>query len=298
MQLKAKKRGWLSLAIVLIAVAGYFVYKYAYLVYQEYDYYAYYDDIHALQIANPVFISGVKVGEVSDIRLNGGEKVRVTLSIDKETKLTKGTMAVLASNNLRGDKMVFLELGNSQELLGHKSILIGEYDTNVMDMSDQVSPIIESAKYILNTADKNFSVFNRKVDNGLIEKTQKDIRGIERSMKQYNAQLTKIEASAGNAINTIKKLRESTDAARNNRGQVTQAINNAEKITADLASTSFYSQTDSLRTSVHKIKTQTDAVENSALGRELLEKDKTYTDLEKATKDLQRQVDKMKENAD
>lgn len=297
MQLKAKKRGWISLAVVLIAVAGYFVYKYAYLVYQEYDYYAYYDDIHALQIANPVFISGVQVGEVSDIQLNGGEKVRVTLSIDKETKLTKGTTAVLASNNLRGDKMIFLELGDSPGALGHKSILIGEYDTTVMDLSDQVSPIIESTKYILNTADKNFSTFNRKVDNGFVEKTQKDIKSVEQSMKRYNTQLTKIGASAGEVINTIRQLRESTDAAYNNRKKVTSAINNAEKMTADLANTPFNSQVDSLRTSVNNIKTQADAVEDSELGKKLLEKDKAYTDLNKSAKDMQRQVDKMKENA-
>lgn len=298
MQPKTKKRGWFTLAVVLMAVAGYLVYKYAYLVYQEYDYYAYYDDIHALQIANPVFISGVKVGQVSNIQLNGGEKVRVTLSIGKETKLTKGTTAVLASNNLRGDKMIYLEPGNSPEALGHKSILIGEYDTTVMDLSDQVSPIIESTKYILNTAEKNFSTFNRKVDNGFVEKTQKDIKRVEKSMKQYDTQLAKIEASASKVVNTIKQLRESTDAAHNNRRKVTNAINNAEKMTADLANTPFNSQVDSLRTSVSKVKAQADAIEDSDLGKELLEKDKAYTDLNKAVKDIQRQVDNTKENAD
>lgn len=297
MQPKTKKRGWFTLAVVLIAVAGYFVYKYAYLVYQEYDYYAFYDDIHALQIANPVFISGVQVGEVSNIELNGSEKVRVTFSIDKKTKITKGTTAILASNSLRGDKMIFLELGHSNELLTHKSVIKGKYDTTVMDMSDQVSPIIESAKYILNTSGKNFSAFNRKLDNGYVERAQQDIKNMERGMKYYNTQLSKIEASTGNVINSIKEMRVTTEAAHNKRKEVTGTITSTENKTAEWANSPLAGQIDSLRTSVHKIHTQANSVANSDLGNKLLEKDKAYNDLKKSANDMQREVEKIKKNA-
>lgn len=294
MQPKTKKRGWLTLAIVLIAVAGYFVYKYAYLVYQDYDYYAYYDDIHALQIANPVFVNGVKVGEVSQIKLNGGEKVRVTLSIDKKTRLTKGTSAVLASNNLRGDKMVFLELGHSTGILKHKSILTGKYDTTVMDMSDQINPIIESTKYILNTADKNFSGFNRKIDSGLVEKTQYDIRRIEQSMNHYREQLTKIEVSTSKVVTLINSLKRQTETAHNNRGKLNSTIKNTETSTAKWADEPVTAYLDTLSTSVYKAGKRVTAIADSKAGKDALENKKMYNQANEKTVELNSSLQQMK----
>lgn len=294
MQRNTKRRGWLTLAIVLVAVAGFLVYKYAYLVYQDYDYYAFYDDIHALQIANPVYINGVKVGEVSQIKLNGGEKVRVTLSIDKKTRLTKGTTAVLASNNLRGDKMVFLELGNGTNILKHKSMLIGKYDTTVMDMSDQINPIIESTKYILNTADKNFSGFNRKIDSGLVEKTQYDIRRIEQSMNHYREQLTNIEASASKAVDLIKSLKRQTETAHNNRGKLNTTIKTAETSIAQWAEKPVSGYLDTITTTIKNVGQQATAVENSKTGRDALENKKMYNQANEKTVELNSNLQQIK----
>jgi ABC-type transporter Mla subunit MlaD len=298
MKSTTKKRGWLTLAIVLVAISGYLIYKYAYLVYQDYDYYAYYEDIHSLQIANPVYVSGVKVGEVSNIRLNGDQKVRVTLSIDKKTKLPLGTTAVLASNNLRGDKMVFLEIGKGPGIHNHKNVLFSKYDTTVMDMSDQVAPIVESAKYILNTADKNFSAFNRKLDNGWATQAQKDIRNVEQRMHGYGSQLSGIQANATEIISTIKKLKQATNNAAADRQKLSSAIKNAEAQTASWSSAPVNAEMDSLRMSTKNVQTKATELENSDAGKEMLEKDKMYTDLNKAAVNLNETLVEMKNDAD
>ncbi len=296
MQPKAKKRGWLTLAVVLVAIAGFLVYKYAYLVYQDYDYYAYYDDIHSLQIANPVYINGVKVGEVSQIKLNGGEKVRVTLSVDKKTILTKGTTAVLASNNLRGDKMIYLEPGRSTQVLTHKNIIAGKYDTTVMDMSDQVNPIIESTKYILKTADKNFSTFNRKIDNGLVANTQKDIRRIEQSMAHYRKQLTKIETNTANVIGSINSLRQNAEAMNNKRAELNNSIQNAETTLANWANKPVSAYLDTITTNVKNIQQQVKSVENDETGKQALESKKLYNDATKKSDELNNKLQQMKQD--
>ena len=69
MQEKRKRSTWLTVISVLVLVAGYLAYKYAYLVYREYDYITLYEDVHGLQRSNPIFIDGVRVGEVSNIEL-------------------------------------------------------------------------------------------------------------------------------------------------------------------------------------------------------------------------------------
>ncbi len=292
-----KKRGWLTLAIVLIAISGYLVYKYAYLVYQDYDYYAYYDDIHALQIANPVYVNGVKVGEVSKIKLNGDQKVRVTLSIDKTTKLPLGTTAVLASNNLRGDKMVYLEMGKGPGLHKHKNVIFAKYDTTVMDMSDQISPIVESAKYILNTADKNFSAFNRKLDKGWVDQTQKDVLGVEQNMYKYRSQLSKIQVNTNEVISTIKKFRQATDAATADRQKLSTTIKNTEAQTASWAVAPIKADLDSLQMTTRSIQRQAADLENSDAGKEMLDKGKMYKDITKTAENLNNDLIEMKTDA-
>lgn len=294
MQAKTKKRGWLTIAIVLIALSGFLVYKYAYLVYQDYDYYAYYDDIHALQIANPVYVNGVKVGEVSQIKLNGSEKVRVTLSIDKKTKLAKGTIAVLASNNLRGDKMIFLEPGTDVEILSHKAVITGIYDTTVMDMSDQINPIIESAKYILNTADKNFTTFNRKIDNGLVKKTQNDIRRIEQSMASYRTKLSEIETNSSKIIGTIVSLKNRAQSINNKSTELNNTIKNAEKTTGEWSVQPVAANIDTINKGIRSANEQLSQIEGNKTIQGVLEKKEMYNDAAKKSAELNNSFREMK----
>lgn len=296
MQARINKRGWFTFAVVLIAVTGYFVYKYAYLIYQDYDYYTYYDDIHSLQIANPVYVNGVKVGEVSRIELNGSEQVRVTLSIDKETRLTKGTTAILGSNNLRGDKMVFLELGKSTQVLTHKSIITGKYDTTVMDMSDQINPIIESTKYILKTADKNFSTFNRKVENGMVGKTQKDIRRIEQSMNHYQNQLANIEVNAANVVKSIRDIKAQTQNTLNQQGDLNKTIKNTEIATAEWSKLPVEANIDTLNKSIKLARQQVSEIENDQTLRAALESKEAYNDASKKSGELNNTLREMKKD--
>lgn len=298
MQPKVKRSGWITITVVVLAITGYLVYKYGYLVYQEYDYYAYYDDVHSLQMANPVYVNGVEVGEVSQVKLNGSRKVRVTLSIDKKTKLPKGTTAVLASNNLRGDKMVYLELGPGPGVYTHKSSIPAKYDTSVMDMSDQISPIVESAKYILNTADRNFSAFNRKLDNGLVERTQKDILSIEHSMDKYRTQFSKIEVSTNEVIGTLKKFRQATDEIAKDRHKLNTSIQNTEAQTASWTEAGIDDELDSLRLTTRNIQKQVTELEKSDAGKEMLEKGKMYKDINKAAADVNEYLDKAIKNAE
>lgn len=296
MKAKTKKRGWLTIAIVLIAVSGFLVYQYAYLVYQDYDYYTYYDDIHALQIANPVFVNGVKVGEVSQIKLNGGEKVRVTLSIDKKTQLHKGTVAILASNSLRGDKMIFLEQGQGSEVLSHKAVITGKYDTTVMDMTDQVSPIIESAKYILNTADKNFTTFNRKVDNGLVEKTQKDIRRIEQRMTRYHTQLGELEKNTAKIISTISNMKTQAQAINGKRQELNKTIKTAENATEEWSNKNIAPYLDTIEGNINAVRQQVSEIENNTTVKKALENSQTYNDATKKSAELNNSLREMKKN--
>jgi len=267
------------------------------MIYQEYDYYTHYSDVNGLQRSNPVYINGVRVGEISNITLSGTEKkVTVTMSINKETPIPKGTIAKLASTGVLGGKMILLEPGVGPGIYTHKDVLRGIYDTSIMDMSEQIEPIVESVKYILGTADKNFSNFNRRLDNGLVEKTQKDARKLESNMNKLNRQVTQIATSAGNIVNSLKGFRKKSDTLVQGQEKLNQTIQNAEASTASLAKEPIEEPVRDLRKAVNSAQEQATKLEESALVDNILHDDSTYKKTSKTLKEVNADMKDLKEN--
>lgn len=290
------KSSIITIVVIALAAGGYLIYHYGYLVYQQYNYYTYYENIHGLQRSCPVFIEGVRVGEVSGILMKRKDKVKVTMSIDKEVQIPQGSVALLASTGLLGEKMIVLERSENTTIYNHQDIIKGRYDTSILEMSDQVDPIIESAKYILNTADKNFSNFNRKLDNGLVKKTQKDVKRFEQQMGSYREQVASIRKSANKVTNSVKQLEQQTTEIVRNKDSLNLSLKNAETTTADLAEINYASQTKELHTTVNNADEKAKEVTESASIDKLLNETETYQNATKQLNDINGELKDTKEN--
>ena len=77
-------------------------------------YYAIYDNIDGLAVANPVLINGYKVGQVERISLmqQRGNNVLVTFTVQEKINLGESARAVLATSDLLGSKAVVLDVGD------------------------------------------------------------------------------------------------------------------------------------------------------------------------------------------
>lgn len=291
-----KKSSWITFIVLAVAVAGYLVYHYAYLVYQDYDYYTHYEDVHGLQRSSKVYINGVRVGEVSNINISEKNSVEVTLSINKHTTIPKGTVALLASDGILGNKKIELQPGKGPGKHTHLDVLTGMYDTSVMDMSDQIEPMVESVNYILGTADKNFSNFNRRVDNGLVEETQKSIVSMESSMNTYSKQATKISTSAGSIMQSVKQLKQQTDKAVNSSRKLSTTIKNTDSSMANMAKEPIAATANELRSTVNKAKEQATATENSKMVKEVINSPKTYNSTTETLQNVNKEMTELKDN--
>jgi phospholipid/cholesterol/gamma-HCH transport system substrate-binding protein len=79
--------------------------------------YANFDETGGLKTRAPVVISGVKVGEVSEIGLNDGYRAKVTFNLDPSLKLSRDTTASIVTAGLLGDRYVSLQPGGDDQLL-------------------------------------------------------------------------------------------------------------------------------------------------------------------------------------
>lgn len=290
------KKALPTIIVALVAIISYLIYNYAYLVYQEYDYYTYYNDIQGLQRSSPVFINGVRVGEVSNINIKDRKGVMVTMSIKKEVTIPKGSTALLASSGILGEKLINLELTNNKNIYQHKDLITGKYDTSILEMSDQINPILESADYILSTADKNLSGYKKKLENGLVEKSHKDVKHAEANMNKYQKQVAQINSSADKISQSLAKLKNQSAEMVRNKKELNTSITNAEKSTGSLAQQDFTATADELQETVKEVRKKATEVEQSPTVQKALTDDKSYNNANKQIKDAHQQLTEMKEN--
>ena len=80
-------------------------------------------------IGNDVKINGVKVGEVSDIKLDQETYMAIiTSSIDKGIQIPDDSVFKISNNGFIGSSYIEIQLGNSQELLKNN-----DYSANNID---------------------------------------------------------------------------------------------------------------------------------------------------------------------
>ncbi len=79
--------------------------------------YATFDQVAGLKTRAPVEIAGVKVGQVTGIRLNDEYRARVDIEVDGSLELPFDSSAAIVTAGLLGDKYITLELGAESEYL-------------------------------------------------------------------------------------------------------------------------------------------------------------------------------------
>ena len=82
-------------------------------------YYAVYENVDGLIVANPVIVNGYTVGRVSNINIlqNKDNKILVSMDIDEDLIIGKNSIATLSSNDFLGSKAIILNIGDDDEII-------------------------------------------------------------------------------------------------------------------------------------------------------------------------------------
>src|SRR5690606_18154869 len=151
---KEVRIGILVAVSLLVFFAGFYFLKGANIFSGENEYYAYYDDVEGLQPSASVQVKGMSVGRVSAIELNGNDKVKVTIAVNKKVVLPQGTSARLAAADLLGTKVISLELGQGPGAVENEARLPASVEGGILDnLSVEISPLIKDLRHAVNTLD-------------------------------------------------------------------------------------------------------------------------------------------------
>ncbi len=181
-----------------------------------------------LGIGSPVVLSGVKIGEVSDISLTeNGRRAVLTLSIKRGVKLTKDVEVQLRMQGVLGNRYVFMRQGSSDEYIRNGDVLILEREET------ELSRITEGLEGIFSELSETLRSLKALSDNlnSLVEqaKNQEIFKAVKTSIRRGGDMF-----SEGKAL--FRELREVASHLRKTLLEVEPAIN---QFSRDLTAISY-----------------------------------------------------------
>lgn len=124
-----------------------------------------------LQVGDPVMVSGLRVGKVTDIMLER-DSVLVFASLSNAIKLKTDATAVISSADFFGGKKVEVMVGKDSIAFGGKSVIRGQREPDITELTSQMKDIALDVKGTLQKADSvlvglNGFINDRSVTNAL-----------------------------------------------------------------------------------------------------------------------------------
>lgn len=217
---KEAKVGLLAVVTLTIFYLGFNFLKGLDIFSNNKEYYTYYPDVQGLQSSNPITYNGVTVGRVMDIDPEqDANRVRVTLLISNNIKLTSNTIALLADESLLGSKVIKLVV-NSGAAIADNTELKGELESGMFaSVTQQLNPTLEkvdSLLFNLNEVVKQFDNTGNALKvlmasatqttngvNGIVAKNSKSLAEITSNAAVLTANLNRLTTDLDQQIKPI-----------------------------------------------------------------------------------------------
>ncbi|MEX2600342.1 MAG: MlaD family protein [Balneolaceae bacterium] len=279
--------GIMILIAVLVAYMGFRFMSDAPIFRQANEIVTTFDRVDGLSSGNVVYLHGVKIGSVRNIRLMPDTRVRVTLSIDRHIEVPVGSVAHLTSTGLIDGKAIIVERGDSDENVPHGGEIDGIYVDTMMEtlaekgqeLGDDISESFTELNNFLvqlnrTLDDQRSSELQQSIGNAesltrslseLMESRQQDldqaIQSANRTMQQLDTLTTdnrprvdSLMVSLEETVRELKAASQDLDVTVDQLNQILVKINEGEGSLGRMVNDpSLYNHSDSLAVEMHRL---------------------------------------------
>lgn len=173
-----------------------------------------FDNVTGLLIADPVTINGMKIGHVQSMELNPDNlnKVLVTLQMDKDFKINKGSKFILESGLLGGGTLIMEPDFKSTGYYAPGDTLTGTKKKGMTEIAEKLVPKLEN---MLPKLDSILSGVNNLVNDQSLSKTVSNAEEMTlqlgKSAKELNALLAQFNGTMPTLNRSFDNLAQMTD---------------------------------------------------------------------------------------
>jgi len=192
----------------------------------RYRYSVLFPNVGALEVGDPVSVSGVPKGKVEKIQLYQGE-VLVDLNLTHDVVLKKDARFTVMNVGLMGERFIAVQTGYSDTLLDLSQPIRGYYDTGIPEVMGRMGEMIEQVKCLaenleavvgtkssqdaLITVIKNLKEITDKT-NALLDRNQQKFDRTINDLSYTSAELKKmVGENKGKLQSTVDNLNSASE---------------------------------------------------------------------------------------
>lgn len=280
---KEVKIGIYAVVILLCAWAGIRFLSGLDVLGRSRNYTAHYEQVNGLQDAAAIVINGVKVGQVTGVKLNleqGG--VDVNLSVSKSYDIPTDSKAMMFSAGLMGGKSIEIKLGEATEYLKSGDTIQTGVTLDMFDtLANELGDIKSRVATLLDNLNQTISGVDSLIDDNSknLTKTVANLNAVMADLKKSN-----IIGNIDGFCATLNQNGEKLDSIISDINTVTHALNEQQsgaKLAQAIAE---------VNTLLAKINSGSGSIGN------LVSDEKLYKELAQASQNLSTLLADLKEN--
>jgi len=258
-------------------------------------YYAVYNTVDGLTKDRLVFIHGLQVGRVTEVRFAGDGSGRITVAfqMDDPFPITKTTTAKIVSQDLLGTKAIDLILSDDGTTAVSGDTLPSAIELNLTDeVNKQVAPIKQKAEQLIGSIDTVMLYVQSLLNENTRDNISSTFASINRSFETLENTVTlfdRILSDNEEAIGgTMSNLESITANLKKNNEHLAGILKNTEQLTDSLANMQLASTVNALETTVEGLNVIMDRVNSGegSLGK-MIQDPAVYDNLNAATRELE-----------
>jgi len=291
---KEFKIGFLFILATAVLVWGFSFLKNKNILYKERVMIAVYQHVNGLEPSNPIFINGVRVGQVGkvffDPVMNGD--IIVKLVFTEKFPIPSNSTARIFSEDLMGSKAIEILLGPGPDYAQYGDTLITDIETSLKDaVNQQILPLKLKAEDLLSSIDTMVvavqGIFNKDARADL----HASIKSIRQTMinlesTTYNLD-TLVYMQSGRLSSILYNIDMITLNLNNNSEEISRILGNIANLSDSIAQSNISGILNNLDNTIVKLSTVISRIEQGegSLGM-LINDDQLYIELEKSAREL------------
>ena len=255
-------------------------------------YYAVYENVDGLIVANPIIVNGYSVGRVSDIRIlqNRDNKILVSMDIDKDLIIGINSKATLSSNDFLGSKAIVLSIGDINSPINEGDTIMSEIAGGLSELLEKATPITDNLGVTISRL--NDILASLRGSGDMITTTLDNLNNVLTNTNDL------IDNNEQTITTTLENLNSLTDDLSKKLSDIDPIIKGANDMISNLNKVDFentFNQIDILLTSMNGVFDDIQSGEGGTLSL-LLSDDSLYNNLNKTAFDLDKLLQHINEN--
>lgn len=299
----------IKISFVFIVILALFIWGYNFLkgldiLKKENTYYALYNSVEGLKQSSVIYLNGMEIGRVGNIRFseNDYKRILVELKIDKRYLIPISSVAEIYSADIMGNRAIRIILSNNKEFYKEGDTLVSQVEADLKEqVSAQVLPLKIKAENLIKSIDSMVMAIRGILDPNTRYNISTSINSLRKTLLsiEHSAIIldTLVESEKYALIRIISNIESITNNFQKNNELINNIIANLSDISDTLKKANIGSIIYNAQQSLERANKLLQKIEKGegTIGL-LVHNEELYFQLERSARDLDKLLKDIREN--